>query len=547
MVFGHVSQIAIALYHCVKGCFPLPQPTTCHAVCCAHRVHGTYLPPLLIRAVGLTGAHHGSRRLNNRKKASHIKSSRHLHERPCQTPLMETEILQKLQTIVGTEHCTTRLEDLHCYSYDGRANPSLPEAVVFPDSTEQVSQIMRLASQYRFPVVPRGAGTGMTGGAIPVAGGVVMAMTRMNRIIEIDADNQLAVVEPGVITIDLQKVAQKFGLSYPPDPASLKYCTIGGNAGECAGGPAAVKYGVTKDYIMGLEVVLPSGEVIHTGTRTEKGVTGYDLTRLFVGCEGTLGIMTRLYCRLVPAPEAKETFLITSASLAATTGLVAKILNHNILPCKLEYMDRTAIKVVSGFMAEPPAQGTEALLIVELDGSKESVAEQKERLLAMLAPLSEFTLRHAATKEEVSQLWQARRSISPATLNLKPHKISEDVAVPRSRIPELVAHCERLSAELGVTILSYGHAGDGNIHVNIMLDKSNPEELRAGEEAKKRLFEFTISIDGTLSGEHGIGITKAPYLGLELNPATIAVMKQLKTLFDPLNILNPGKIFPQSP
>ncbi|WP_419175679.1 FAD-binding oxidoreductase [Desulfosediminicola sp.] len=460
---------------------------------------------------------------------------------------METEIIQKLQAIVGSEHCTTRLEDLHCYSYDGRANPSLPEAVVFPDSTEQVSQIMKLAGKYQFPVVPRGAGTGMTGGAIPVAGGLVMAMTRMNRIIEIDSDNQVAVVEPGVITIDLQKAAKKVGLFYPPDPASLKYCTIGGNAGECAGGPAAVKYGVTKDYIMGLEVVLPSGEVIHTGTRTEKGVTGYDLTRLFVGCEGTLGIMTRLYCRLIPAPEAKETFLISSDSLSAITGLVAKILNNNILPCKLEYMDRTAIKVVSGIMAEPPGEDVEALLIVELDGTGESVTEQKQRLLAMLQVLDEFTVHHAATSEEVSQLWQARRSISPATLNLKPHKISEDVAVPRSRIPELVAHCEALSAELGLTILSYGHAGDGNIHVNIMLDKTNPQELKAGEEAKKRLFEFTISIDGTLSGEHGIGITKAPYLDLELNEATIAVMKQLKTLFDPLNILNPGKIFPQSP
>ena len=458
---------------------------------------------------------------------------------------MKTEILEKLQSIVGKPHCTTRLEDLHCYSYDGRGTSRLPEVVIFPDSTSQVSAVMRLATEYRIPVVPRGAGTGMTGGAIPVKGGIVMALTRMNRILEIDRENQIAVAEPGVITADLQREAKKAGLFYPPDPASLKFCTLGGNAGECAGGPSAVKYGVTKDFIMGLEVVLPSGEIITTGTRTEKGVTGYDLTRLFVGCEGTLGIITRLTCRLLPLPEDNRTFLLSSTSLTAITRLVATILNSGILPCTLEYMDRTAIRVVTDFMSEPPAEDTGAILLLELDGTAQSTAEQAARLHRLLGEHPEFSVREAQNREEVASLWQARRSISPATFSLKPHKISEDVAVPRSRIPDLVAFCEQLSAELALTILTFGHAGDGNIHVNIMLDKDDPGQLKAGEEAKRRLFEYTISINGTLSGEHGIGTSKAQFLPLELNPATIAVLRSIKNLFDPYNIMNPGKIFPE--
>jgi len=457
---------------------------------------------------------------------------------------MKPELISRLQAIVGEKHCTTRPEDLHCYSYDGRTTGPLPEAVVFPDTTEQVSRIMQLATEHRIPVVPRGAGTGMTGGSLALHGGIVLALSRMNRILEIDTENQIVIAEPGVITAELQRAVGKHGLFYPPDPASLKFCTLGGNAGECAGGPSAVKYGVTKDFIIGLEVVLPSGEVITTGTRTEKGVTGYDLTRLFVGCEGTLGIITRLICRLLPLPEKKATFLLASASLGATTALVATILSSNILPCTLEYMDRTAIRVVSGFMTEPPAEGTEALLLVELDGSAAEVAEQSTRLTALLSRHPEFSVRRAANPEEVAALWQARRSISPATFNLKPHKISEDVAVPRSRIPELVDFCERLAEELGLIILTFGHAGDGNIHVNIMLDRNDPAQKQAGEEAKRRLFPFTIAIGGTLSGEHGIGTSKAAFLPLELNPATIRAMKAIKQLFDPLNIMNPGKIFP---
>ena len=455
-----------------------------------------------------------------------------------------SRLLTRITEIVGSDNLTRRTEDLHCYSYDGSARSHLPDLVVFPHTVEQISEIMQLASTHRVPVVPRGAGTGMTGGIVPVEGGIVMAMTKLDAIVEIDTDNQIGVVEPGVITAEFQHAVRKEGLFYPVDPASLKYCSMGGNAAECAGGPSAVKYGVTKDYIIGLEVVLANGDIITTGARTEKSVTGYDLTRLFVGSEGTLGIITKLIVRLLPIPPYKETFLLTSTSLRSTTEMVSEILNNNIKPCTLEYMDRTAIGVVSAFLDNPPPDATQALLIVEIDGEKGAVEEQSAQFRTVVGGRSEFTLRQAANKEEVEQIWQARRAISPSVHKLRPNKIGEDVAVPRSRIPELVDFTEHLSKELGLIILTFGHAGDGNIHVNIMLDRSIAEEVEKGERAKEQLFQHTISLGGTLSGEHGIGLSKKPFMRYELNEATLDLMKRIKALFDPNNILNPGKIFP---
>ena len=455
-----------------------------------------------------------------------------------------SRLITLIRDIVGPDNLTSRIEDLHCYSYDGTARPHLPGLVVFPQSAAQISEIMKLASTHRIPVVPRGAGTGMTGGIVPVEGGIVMAMTKLNAIVEIDTDNQIGIVEPGVITGEFQTAVRRKGLFYPVDPASLKYCSIGGNAAECAGGPSAVKYGVTKDYIIGLEVVLANGDIITTGARTEKSVTGYDLTRLFVGSEGTLGIITKLIVRLLPVPPCKQTFLLTSTSLRRTTEMVSEILNHNIKPCTLEYMDRTAIDAVSSFMENPPPKTVQALLIVEIDGEKANVDEQSAKFISLVSDLSEFTLREATTQDEVEQIWQARRAISPSVLKLRPNKIGEDVAVPRSRIPELVEFTEALSKELGLMILTFGHAGDGNIHVNIMLDRSDSAEVDRAEEAKKRLFRQAISLGGTLSGEHGIGLSKKPFMRYELNEPTLELMKKIKTMFDPNHILNPGKIFP---
>ncbi|MBU0485994.1 MAG: FAD-binding protein [Proteobacteria bacterium] len=457
---------------------------------------------------------------------------------------MDKQTINQLQKIVGPDQLTTTTEELLCYSYDGTAREYLPEAVAFPGSTAEVSAIMRLASQVLLPVVVRGAGSGMTGGALPLKGGLVMAMSRMHKIIEIDTDNHVAVVEPGVITGQFQDEVRRLGLYYPPDPASLKFCTLGGNIAECAGGPSAVKYGVTRDYVLGLEAVLPDGRIINTGVRTAKGVVGYDLTRLLTGSEGTLAIITKIILKLLPMPTNRATFLVVSNSIKQATALVSRILSQHT-PCTLEYMDRTALKIVESELpfALPPA--AESLLIIEVDGNQETVTSQAKNLHIFLKNEPDLlSVRQAQDEAERAALWSARRAISPSAFKLKPHKISEDVVVPRSKIAELVTFTETLAAEQQTTIFTFGHAGDGNIHVNIMLDKNNSEELARGLIAKKKLFTQVLNLGGTLSGEHGIGITKSEYLAMELDENSLELMKGLKNLFDPLNILNPGKIFP---
>ena len=464
---------------------------------------------------------------------------------------MDKNTIKKLQAIVGAKHVTAAREDLMCYSYDGTGMEYMPTAVAFPGSAAEICSIMELANRELFPVIPRGAGTGMTGGSLPLEGGLVLVMSRLNRILEIDADNQVAVVEPGVITGQFQAAVEKEGLFYPPDPASRDFCTMGGNVAECSGGPSAVKYGVTRDYVLGLEVVLPNGKAMHTGVRTAKGVVGYDLTRLFIGSEGTLGIITKIIVRLLALPTHKKTYLVLTDSLRQAAGLVSEILKSGIVPNTLEYMDQTALHVVNDFLPLALPQSTKALLLIEVDGDMKSTEDQGGKLLRLLADRQRYPgileVRQAHNEREVEDLWRARRSISPATFKLRPHKISEDVVVPKTKIPQLVDFTEKLSRELDLVILTFGHAGDGNIHVNIMVDKDNREEHQKGQAAKKRLFDHVMSLSGTLSGEHGIGMTKAPYLSLELDETSIALMRNIKSLFDPNNILNPGKIFSITP
>ncbi|MGV1100241.1 FAD-binding oxidoreductase [Thiovibrio sp. JS02] len=457
---------------------------------------------------------------------------------------MNAATYQKLRQIVGMAHLTTVAEELACYAYDGSGREFLPAAVAFPASAAEVSRIMALAAATPFAVVPRGAGSGMTGGALPVAGGLVLAMNRLNRILEIDQANQIAIVEPGVITGEFRSEVAKLGLYYPPDPASLHFCTLGGNVAECAGGPSAVKYGVTRDYVLGLEAVLPDGRIIHTGVKTAKGVVGYDLTRLLVGSEGTLAVITKIIVRLLPAPAKRATFLVLCRDMVTATRLVAAILARHT-PCTLEYMDQTALEIVAGKLPFPLPSQTKALLLLELDGDPETLPIAGRQLTAFLEHQEGIIeVRMAGGSEEAEQLWAARRAVSPAAFSLKPHKISEDVVVPRTRIPELVTCTERLAREHDLIIFTFGHAGDGNIHVNIMLDKDDPAEAAAAGEAKKRLFAEVLRLGGTLSGEHGVGITKADFLPLEIDRNTLLLMREIKKLFDPGNILNPGKIFP---
>ena len=457
---------------------------------------------------------------------------------------MDHHTLKELKNIVGKENITTSKEDLLCYSYDGTGQTFIPEAVAFPGNSQEISSIMKLASRSRFPVVPRGAASGMTGGSLPIRGGLVLAMNRLNRILEIDEQNHVAVVEPGVINGQLREALKEKGLFYPPDPASLKFCTMGGNVAECAGGPSAVKYGVTRDYVLGLEIVLPDGRIMQTGVRTAKGVVGYDLTRLFIGSEGTLGIITRITVKVIALPTAKKTFLAACTSLAGAAGLVTHILK-SITPCTLEYLDHTAIQIVKKKLPFPLDPKTQAFLLIEVDGDSASVEIQADQLKKLLHEKQELiSLKEAATAAEVDSLWTARRAVSPSAFDLRPDKISEDVVVPRAHIPDLVTCAENLSTEYDIPIFTFGHAGDGNIHVNIMLDKNIPEEIEKAQAAKEKLFRQVIRLSGTLSGEHGVGLTKAAFLSLELDQTSLDVMKSVKKLFDPLDILNPGKIFP---
>jgi glycolate oxidase len=460
---------------------------------------------------------------------------------------MKKNSIKKLKAIVGEKHLATASEDLMCYSYDGTGMEFMPAAVAFPGSAAEICSIMELANQDLFPVIPRGAGTGMTGGALPAEGGLILVTSRLNKILEIDTENQIAVVEPGVITGQFQAAVKKEGLYYPPDPASSDFCTMGGNVAECSGGPSAVKYGVTRDYVIGLEVILPDGRLMHTGVRTAKGVVGYDFTRLFIGSEGTLGIVSKIVVRLLTLPTHKKTFLVLTESMQQATVLVSEILKSGIMPSTLEYMDSTALSVVNDYLPLEMPKNTRSLLLIEVDGDEQSTAAQGEKLLILLEDRQKYQgileVRQAKNESEALDLWKARRSISPATFALRPHKISEDVVVPRSKIPQLVDFIEKLAIELGIVILTFGHAGDGNIHVNIMIDRDNPEENEKGREAKRRLFDHVIALQGTLSGEHGIGITKAPFIALELDETSLEFMEKIKTLFDPNNILNPGKIF----
>ncbi len=456
---------------------------------------------------------------------------------------MEQKVIDEIVSIVGKQNVQASLEERKCYSYDGRMDGAVPDLIAVPGSASDVSRILLLANKYRFPVVPRGLGSGLTGGSVPVNGCVVLVFTRMNRILEIDTENLITVVEPGVITFELQEEVAKKGLFYPPDPSSYKYSSIGGNVAECAGGPNSMKYGVTRDYVLGLEVVLPTGEIMNTGVRTMKGVVGYDLTRLFVGSEGTLGVVTKVNLKLIPLPETKATMLALFKNVEEAAKTVSAIVAARIVPSTMEFMDNASIRCSEKASPMGIPEEVDGLLIIEVDGDQASVMAQAERIRKIV--LEHDALRCDLTQDpkEADKLWQARRTVSQATYNLNPVKVNEDVVVPRSEIPTLIRALEEMGRKYGIPILSFGHAGDGNFHVSMMIQDTEEEHARA-EAAVEELFTRTIGLGGTLSGEHGIGLSKAPYLGMELSDQAIATMKKIKELFDPNNILNPGKIFP---
>ena len=456
--------------------------------------------------------------------------------------MIEAPVLKALSDIVGPEHLAIQHDDLAEYATDASKLTFMPDAVAFPGTEEEISKILLLANQERFPVIPRGAGTGTTGGALSVKGGLILAMNRFNRIIQIDQDNLIAKVEPGVITARLQEEVEKVDLFYPPDPASTHISTIGGNVAECAGGLRAVKYGVTRDYVLGLRVVLPTGEIIKTGVETIKGVVGYDLTRLIVGSEGTLAIITALILRLIPKPETKKTMMAFFPDASLTVKAVSDIIRSKIVPTTLEFMDRLCMDCVRDEMGLSFPSEAEALLLIEVDGDEMLTSREAEKVQSICRRLGAIRFQRASVKEEADRLWEARRDVSLSLVKLRPHKISQDVVVPRSRMAELVSFLDQLSERYRLPIPAFGHAGDGNIHVNIMLDKNSPREVKDADKAVRALFGKVLEMGGTISGEHGVGITKAPYLEMEISRPAIELMSHLKKAFDPNGILNPGKI-----
>lgn len=434
-------------------------------------------------------------------------------------------------------------EDRYLYGYDATWRQGLPDLVVFPRSPEQVARLLRLAQEEGFPVVPRGAGTGLSGGAVPLAGGVVVALQRLAGVQEINRADLLAVAGAGTITAHLQAAVEAEGLFYPPDPGSAAVCTLGGNVAECAGGPRGLKYGVTRDYLLGLEVVTPTGEVLRTGGRTVKNVTGYDLTRLFCGSEGTLGIITGVTLRLLPLPAARRTVLAVYRRLEDACATVAQTLAEGILPAALELLDDVSVGCVEEHLRLGLPREAGALLLLEVDGTEGQVAEEARRAAECCASCGAERVTVAGSPQEAERLWQARRAVPAAVARLKPTKVSEDATVPRSRLPELVRRIKEIAGRHGLTVAVFGHAGDGNLHPNFLVDRRDPDEMRRLEEATAELFRAALDLGGTLSGEHGIGYLKAPYLAWELGEEGLSTMRRLKKALDPAGILNPGLIF----
>jgi glycolate oxidase len=457
---------------------------------------------------------------------------------------MDAATIEEIRAICGPENVRASLEERRCYAYDGRTEGTVPDLVAFPSSAREVSQILKLANSRLFPVIPRGQGSGLTGGSVPASGGVVLSFMRMDRILEIDTANLVTVVEPGVITFDLQQEAAKKGLFYPPDPSSYKYSSIGGNVAECAGGPNSLKYGVTRDYVLGLEVVLPTGEILNVGVRTMKGVVGYDLTRLFVGSEGTLGVVTRITLKLIPLPEAKVTILALFGEVEEAAETVSAIIAAKIVPATIEFMDKSSIRCSEKASPMGLPDDVGGLLLIEVDGTREAALAQAEKVRSIAAAHAAVRCDLTEDPVEADRLWQARRVLSQATYNINPVKIAEDVVVPRSEIPGFIRSLEAMQERFGLPILSFGHAGDGNFHVSLMI-RDTAEDRERAEEAVKEIFAEALKRGGTMSGEHGIGLSKAQYLGMELSDDVILTMKKIKKLFDPNNILNPGKIFPE--
>ena len=455
---------------------------------------------------------------------------------------MDEKIKQALIEIVGEENYTDRLIDMVSFSYDASEHSHRPACAVWPETADQVSEILKLSNREKLPVIPRGAGTGLSGMAVPIEGGIILDLSRMNRIVKISIEDRLAIVQPGVVYVDLEKALAPFGFFFPPDPASGKVSTLGGNVATNAGGLKGAKYGTTKDYVLGLQVVLPDGRIMRTGSKAMKSVSGYDLTRLFVGSEGTLGVVTEITLKINPKPTATSTALATFDSLEDAGRAINQIMHSGIIPSALEILGRETLAAINQ-NTDLNLPEVDAMLLAETDGyTQEETDYQIEKVIKNFEENNAREIKQAKTDKEVEDLWAARKSAYAVLARIKTHFVLEDVTVPMTNIAELLKGVEEISKRYDMQIATFGHAGDGNLHPQILYDGYDPEQVRRMEEASADLFKLAIDLDGTLTGEHGIGLSKAPYMTLEHDPVAMDVMRHMKKMFDPNNILNPGKM-----
>ncbi|MFV0388718.1 MAG: FAD-binding oxidoreductase [Pyrinomonadaceae bacterium] len=459
------------------------------------------------------------------------------------TNASKPEVLEKLAAIVLAKNILVAPEEVEPYGADAVKEKFPPEAVLFPETAEQISEILKLANDKNFPVTARGGGVGYTGGAVPVEGGIVIGTDRMNKIIEISEKDLYAVSQPGIRTYELQQAVEKFGLIFPPDPASYKDSFIGGNIAENAGGMRTPKYGNTKSSVLGLEVVTATGEIIRTGGKTVKNVVGFDLTGLMCGSEGMLGIITEATLKLLPMPEATATVRASFSSMEAACDVLTKFTPRGLLPMAMEVIDKNCIQAIEENYAFGFSPETQAILLVAVDGEKEQVTRDSILIEQILKENAGFDVLRSKSAEDEDKLWDARRAISPSLMKYNNLKLNEDVVVPRSKVPELIRRIEKIGERNSTFVANFGHAGDGNIHVNFMCDRNDLVSLKNARKAVKETFELAVELGGTISGEHGIGYVKSQYLELAVDKPTLELMKAIKKLFDPNGVLNPGKMF----
>lgn len=459
------------------------------------------------------------------------------------TSASDPGVLAKLTEIVGEANIIVDPDKVEPYGADAIKEKFPPEAVLLPSSAVEVSEILRLANEHLFPVTARGGGVGYTGGAVPIEGGVVIGTDRMNRIIEINEDDLYAVCQPGIRTVELQRAAADKGLLFAPDPASYKDSYIGGNIAENAGGMRTPKYGVTKHSVLGLEVVTATGEIIRTGGKTVKNVVGFDLTGLMCGSEGMLGIITEATLKLLPLPESTSTVRASFRSMEEACEVLTRFTPEGLLPMAMEVIDRNSIGAIEENYAFGFSNEADAILLVAVDGDREQVERDSRRIERILSENGGFDILRSESEEDENRLWDARRAISPSLMKYGNLKINEDVVVPRSRVPELIRRVGEIGERHGTFVANFGHAGDGNIHVNFLCDRDDADSVARARAAVRDTFELAVELGGTISGEHGIGYVKAPYMNLAVDPPTLEVMKRIKNVFDPNGILNPGKMF----